>query len=301
MRAIALGTCCGLAVVAFPPIATASPPEAAAQPVISDQAPLSPEQAREQVFVPEGFSLELAAAEPQVLDPVALDWDAAGRLWVVEMADYPLGMDDKGRPGGRIRVLEDTDADGRYEKATLFADGLNFPNGCLTWRDGVIVTAAPEILFLADTDGDGRADRREVLVSGLAEGNQQLRPNGLRWGLDNWVYVASGSPGGWFDSTLVSTRSGTKLAVGSRDFRFRPDSSAATATTGAAGSARRTRSRSGITCWPPATRRETHSWPWARSRSRCCRPTSPCIRPSRRKSGITTSIRPATTRVPAAA
>jgi putative membrane-bound dehydrogenase-like protein len=213
----------GRPAAAPPPDEADGPAEAAAQPVISDQPPLPPEQAREQVFVPEGFTLELAAVEPQVLDPVAFDWDAAGRLWVVEMADYPLGMDGKGLSGGRIRVLEDVDADGRYEKATLFADGLNFPNGCLTWRDGVIVTAAPEILFLADTDGDGRADRREVLVSGLAEGNQQLRPNGLRWGLDNWVYVASGSPGGWFDSTLVSARSGAKLAVGSRDFRFRPD------------------------------------------------------------------------------
>ena len=196
---------------------------AARQPAVSDQPALEPDEARSQVLVAPGFEVALAAAEPQVLDPVAFDWDAGGRLWVVEMADYPLGMDDAGRAGGRIRVLADNDGDGRYETATLFADGLNFPNGCLTWRDGVIVTAAPDILFLSDTDGDGVADLREVLVSGLAQGNQQLRPNGLRWGLDNWVYVASGSPGGGFDSTLVSTRSGTRLTVGSRDFRFRPD------------------------------------------------------------------------------
>jgi putative membrane-bound dehydrogenase-like protein len=186
----------------------------------------------DQVFVPAGFTLHRAAAEPQVLDPVAFDWDAAGRLWVVEMADYPLGMDGKGKPGGRVRVLVDADRDGHYESATVFADGLNFPNGCLTWRDGVIVTAAPEILFLADTDGDGRADRREVLVRGLAEGNQQLRPNGLRWGLDNWVYVASGSPGAASRSTLESVRSGQTLAVGTRDFRFRPDSGALEAAAG---------------------------------------------------------------------
>lgn len=198
-------------------VATGRPAAAAAQPA------LEPDEARARVLVPSGFTVSLAAAEPEVLDPVAFDWDAAGRLWVVEMSDYPLGMDGSGRPGGRIRVLEDADGDGRYETSTLFADGLNFPNGCLTWRDGVIVTAAPEILFLTDTDGDGVADRREVLVRGLAQGNQQLRPNGLRWGLDNWVYVASGSPGRGFDSTLVSTRSGTQLAVGSRDFRFRPD------------------------------------------------------------------------------
>jgi putative membrane-bound dehydrogenase-like protein len=193
------------------------------QPALSDQAPLGPEEALRQVFVPAGFRVELAAAEPVVLDPVAFDWDASGRLWVVEMGDYPLGLDGKGQPGGRIRVLADTNGDGRYDSATLFAEGLNFPTGCLTWRDGVIVTAAPEILFLADTDGDGRADRREVLVEGLAEVNQQLRPNGLRWGLDNWIYVASGSPGGAYGSTLRSRRTGATLAVGSHDFRFRPD------------------------------------------------------------------------------
>ena len=79
-----------------------------------------------------------------VLDPVAIDWAPDGRLWVVEMADYPLGMDGQGRAGGRVRVLEDTNSDGRYDKAAIFADGLSFPTGLLTWRDGVLVTAAPD-------------------------------------------------------------------------------------------------------------------------------------------------------------
>lgn len=205
------------------PAAAAAPAAAKQQPAVSDQPAFGPDEAIRHVLVPEGFKVELAACEPHVLDPVAFDWDSAGRLWVVEMIDYPLGLDGKGKPGGRIRVLDDADGDGRYESAMLFIDGLNFPTGLLLWRDGVIVTAAPEILFLSDTDGDGKADRREVLVEGLAEGNQQLRPNGLRWGLDNWVYVASGSIGGAYGNVLTSRRSGTKLAVGSRDFRFRPD------------------------------------------------------------------------------
>ncbi len=98
------------------------------------------------LHVARGFRAELVAAEPIVLDPVAFDWDTRGRLWVVEMADYPLGMDGKGQPGGRVRVLHDTDGDGRYDDSQLFAEGLNFPNGILTWRDGVLVTAAPHIL-----------------------------------------------------------------------------------------------------------------------------------------------------------
>lgn len=193
----------------------------------TESEPLDPDQAIETLRVPEGFTIDLVAAEPLVLDPVAFDWDAQGRLWVVEMADYPLGLDEEGSAGGRIRVLEDTDRDGTYDDSTLFADGLNFPNGILTWRDGIIVTAAPDILFLEDRNGDGKADEseREVLLTGLTEGNQQLRANGLRWGLDNWVYVAAGGHHGKYgvDTSIRSTRAGTETKVGSRDFRFRPD------------------------------------------------------------------------------
>ena len=193
-----------------------------------DIPPLAPAESLRKVHVAPGFRAELAAAEPLVADPVAFDWDSSGRLWVVEMADYPLGLDGKGAPGGRVRVLADTDGDGRYDRSTLFAEGLNFPNGILTWRDGVIVTAAPHIVFLRDTDGDGKADTREVLVSGLFEGNQQLRANGLRWGLDNWVHVASGGHhrGHGAATKLRSHRAGTEVATGSRDFRFRPDTGA---------------------------------------------------------------------------
>ncbi len=185
--------------------------------------PLSPQESLKKIHVREGFEVELVASEPLTIDPVAIDWDAAGRLWVVEMADYPDGMDGKGQAGGRVRVLEDADGDGRYDRQTLFAEELNFPTGILSWRDGVIVTAAPEILLLRDTDGNGRADSREVLVSGLSTGNQQLRANGLRWGLDGWVYCAAGGHyRGYAAETRLRTRVG-EVAVGSRDFRFRPD------------------------------------------------------------------------------
>jgi putative membrane-bound dehydrogenase-like protein len=188
-----------------------------------DSPPLSPAESLAKIHVPTGYRVELAASEPLTIDPVAIDWDAAGRMWVVEMSDYPLGMDGNGQPGGRVRVLEDADGDGHYDKSTVFAEGLNFPNGILAWRDGIIVTAAPEILFLRDTDGDGRADTREVLVSGLTTGNQQLRANGLRWGLDGWVYCAAGGHhGNYGTNTKLKTRTGEVL-VGSRDFRFRPD------------------------------------------------------------------------------
>ncbi|MSU49823.1 MAG: hypothetical protein EXS37_12190 [Opitutus sp.] len=210
--------------VSSPPTSPEESPKAVLVPNV-DAPPLSPVESLGKVHVPPGFKAELVAAEPLVLDPVAFDWDERGRLWVVEMADYPLGMDGRGKPGGRVRVLEDTDGDGRYDKSTVFADGLNYPNGILTWRDGVIVTAAPHIFFLRDTDGDGKADVREILVDGLFEGNQQLRANGLRWGLDNWVYVASGGHVRTHGAAtrLRSTRTGKEVATGSRDFRLRPD------------------------------------------------------------------------------
>jgi len=190
-----------------------------------DTPPLAPEASLKTLHLPAGFEAQLVAAEPLVRDPVAFDWDAQGRLWVVEMADYPLGLDEAGASGGRVRVLEDRDGDGRYDHSTLFAEGLNFPNGLITWRGGVIVTAAPDILFLEDTTGDGKADHRETLYTGLTEGNQQLRANGLRWGLDNWIYVAAGGHHGKHgaDTQLKSSRTGKQTLVGSRDFRIRPD------------------------------------------------------------------------------
>jgi putative membrane-bound dehydrogenase-like protein len=201
---------------------SAVPPKAALK---LDSQPLSPAEGLKTIQVPDGFTVDLVASEPQVLDPVAFDWDSRGRLWVAEMADYPMGVDGKNGAGGRVRLLEDKDGDGHYETGTLFADGLNFPNGILTWRDGVIVTAAPDILFLRDTDNDGKLDKQEVLLTGLSQGNQQLRANGLRWGLDNWVYVAAGGHHSKhaLNTKVRSLRADAEVAVGSRDFRFRPD------------------------------------------------------------------------------
>ncbi len=213
----------GLAAAAPPAPAPTKPAAVAPVPPKPGSPPLSPAESMARIHLAPGYRVELVAAEPLVIDPVAIDWDSEGRLWVVEMADYPLGIDGKGQPGGRVRVLRDTNGDGRPDQSTVFADGLRFPTGLITWRDGVIVTASPEILFLRDTDGDGKADRREVLVSGLMEGNQQLRANGLRWGLDNWIYCAAGGHHiGHGTGTRLRTRTG-EVAVGSRDFRFRPD------------------------------------------------------------------------------
>ena len=190
--------------------------------VIPDRVP-SPLDAHESLkyfHLHEGFRIELVAAEPLVIDPVAYDWGPDGKLWVVEMGDYPLGLDGKGKPGGRVRFLEDTTGDGTYDKSTLFASDIPFPNGITVWRDGVIVTSAPEILYLEDTDDDGQADLQKSIYAGLTEGNPQLRVNGLRWGLDGWLYCANGLSS---VGEVQSVQTGETLSIRGRDFRIRPD------------------------------------------------------------------------------
>jgi len=184
----------------------------------------SPEEGLASWKVRDGLKVDLVAAEPLVLDPVAIDWSLDGKLWVVEMADYPMGMDNQGQPGGRIRVLGKSRQDGPYDQSTVLLSGLNFPNGIVCWKEGAIVTAAPDILYVADTDGDGICDVKEVLFSGFFEGNQQLRANGLRWGLDGWLHCASGShyPGYGAGTRIHSHITKTDTVMGSGDFRFNP-------------------------------------------------------------------------------
>ncbi len=181
--------------------------------------PRSPAESLAAIKVPAGFEVELVAAEPLVQDPIDFAWGADGRLWVVEMADYPKGLDGRGQPGGRIKFLESTRGDGRYDKATLFAEGLKSPTSVMPWRDGVLVVSVPSVLFLQDTDADGRADRTTVLYRGLAEGNEQHLTNSLQWSLDGWVHLANGESAG----KITSTKTERTLDVGRRDFRIAPD------------------------------------------------------------------------------
>ena len=140
--------------------------------------------------------VELWASEPMVVDPVALAFAPDGSCYVVEMRDYPLGIDGQGTPGGTVRRLRDTDGDGRADEAVLFAEGLSYPTSVLPWLDGVLVCAPPEVLYLEDTDGDGRADRRETVLAGLVRGVTDSNANSLLFGIDGLVHLANGGNGG---------------------------------------------------------------------------------------------------------
>lgn len=161
---------------------------AAAKPTAAAPSPRTPlAEQRSFHLADPSLEIELVAAEPQVVSPVALSWDADGRLYVAEMIGYPTTEKQC-----RVRRLEDTKGSGHYDRATVFADGLSFVNCVMPYRGGVLVTAAPDILWFKDTNGDGRADGRQVLWTGFGLGSQQLRANALHWGLDNWIYGASG-------------------------------------------------------------------------------------------------------------
>ena len=136
--------------------------------------------------VMEGFQVELFAAEPLIADPVAMEIDEQGRLYVVEMHGYPLDTEGS----GKVKLLTDTDQDGLPDKSTTFAEGLILPTGIMRWKQGVLVTDAPNVLYLEDTNDDGIADVREVVLTGFARSNPQHNLNSPIYGLDNWIYLA---------------------------------------------------------------------------------------------------------------
>jgi putative membrane-bound dehydrogenase-like protein len=174
--------------------------------------PREARRALESFSLPPDLTIDLVAGDDLVQSPVAIDFGDDGRLWVCEMADYPAGLNGGFEPGGRLKVLTDTDRDGRFDRATVVASNLPFPTGLMVWGDEVLVCAAPDILRIS---ADGT--RREVLFTGFATHNFQARVNGLRWGLDHWIHGS----GGLFGGRIQHPTSGREVAATGRDFRFR--------------------------------------------------------------------------------
>lgn len=174
--------------------------------------PREARRALESFSLPQDLAIDLVAGDDLVQSPVAIDFGDDGRLWVCEMPDYPAGLNGGLEPGGRLKVLTDTDHDGRFDHAAVVASGLPFPTGLMVWGNQVLVCAAPDILLI-QADGS----KREVLYTGFATHNFQARVNGLRWGLDGWIYGS----GGLFGGKIRHPASGREVAATGRDFRFR--------------------------------------------------------------------------------
>ena len=182
--------------------------------------PVSPTESLEHIIVAPDLDVQLAAHEPQVIDPVAIRFDERGRMWVVEMRDYPSGPAGDDKPISRISILEDHNSDGLFETATVFADNLLFATGVQPWRGGVFVTMAGKVAYMKDTDGDNRANVVETWYTGFTEGNPQLRANHPRLALDNQIYIANGLQGG----AIVDPQKpdDEPMSIKGRDFRFDP-------------------------------------------------------------------------------
>ncbi|HYE97605.1 MAG TPA: PVC-type heme-binding CxxCH protein, partial [Planctomycetota bacterium] len=184
--------------------------------------PPSPEEIRQSIRVDPGLRVELVAAEPEVESPVAAAFDEEGRLWVAEMRDYPNPIPGRA-PMGRVKVLEDADGDGRYERSRVVADGLMMANGVMPWDGGAFATAAGRLVYVK-----AGAEPRP-LYTGFAEQNPQLRASFPTLGLDGWVYVANGQRGG---KIVPAGAEAKPLDLGALDFRFDPLGGAYEADTG---------------------------------------------------------------------
>jgi putative heme-binding domain-containing protein len=168
-----------------------------------DAAPNEPYTADEAVLkmeVPAGFAVEVVASEPSIINPIAMTFDERGRIWITESVEYPRKAAGRGRD--RVKILEDTDADGAVDKVSIFAEGLNIPTGVAVGYGGVWVLNAPDLLFLRENDG--KEVSREVVVTGFGRTDTHELPNSLTWGPDGWLYGLNGV----FNQSRVQSNNG---------------------------------------------------------------------------------------------
>lgn len=185
------------------------------------QAPLSPAESQQLIQTPPGFELQLFASEPDIINPICMNWDEKGRLWLVETRDYPNEINTEDQQGNdRIKILEDTDGDGKADKFTIFAENLSVPTSLVFSNGGVILSQAPYFLFLKDTDGDDKADVREVIMKGWGTFDTHAGPSNLQYGFDNQIWGVVGYSS--FDGIVGADT----LKFGQAVYRFQPDGSA---------------------------------------------------------------------------
>ncbi len=180
---------------------------------------LPAEQSMKTFQLPDQLRIEPFAVEPDVLSPVDMAFDEFGQVYVVEMGDYPY----EAQPGnykGRIRLLKDTNGDGKPDKSYIFAENLPSATSILPWKAGLIVCAAPDILYLKDTNGDHKADQKQTLFTGFFAKNSEAQITCLRFGVDNWIYANNHGQAG---TISFSGKPGTTVNVAGGDFRFRLD------------------------------------------------------------------------------
>ena len=156
--------------------------------------PLTVEQSLHTFRLQPGFKIEVVASEPMIEAPVEIEFDAEGRMYVLEMRSFMPNVEGKGedRRAGRVSLLADTNNDGRMDTQTVFAENLLMPRAIAPVRGGLLIAEPPTLWFFRDTDGDGKADRQEIVSSDYGnQSNPEHNANGLLWGMDNWIYSAN--------------------------------------------------------------------------------------------------------------
>jgi len=192
---------------------------------------LTPRDSLKAIHLSDDFHAELFAAEPDVMSPADMAFDENGKIYVAEMLDYPVDP----RPGkparSRIRLLE-TDAAGKVVRSTVFADNVRAVSGLMCWKGGLIVTSAPDILYMRDTHGDGKADVRKLLYTGFPIVGQEYLITNPRLSVDNWIYCSNYGSNGRITSPQHPEM--PAILVRGTDFRFDPISGKAEAASGPA-------------------------------------------------------------------
>ena len=193
-------------------------------PPLKYQEPLSPKDSMKTMQVPPGFEVQLFASEPDITKPIAMNWDERGRLWIVESVDYPndfipTNPNKSGLVGhDRIVICEDTNGDGKADKFTVFADGLNIPTGITFWNGGVIVGQAPDMLYLKSSKGDDHADIKQVLQHGWGLRDTHSGIGNLQYGFDNYIWGSIG-----YSGFMGTTPEGKTMNFSQGIFRMHPD------------------------------------------------------------------------------
>lgn len=183
------------------------------------QKPISPEESMKLAQVPVGMEISLFASEPDIVNPIFVNWDERGRAFVIETIDYPNNLQAGNLGHDRITICEDTDGDGRADKFTRFAEKLSIPTSLVFANGGVICTNGTQMLFLKDSDGDDQADVREVLFEGFSMGDTHAGVSNLRYGFDGWIYATIGYSG------FKGEVGGEQHEFAQGLFRFLPDGS----------------------------------------------------------------------------
>lgn len=183
----------------------------------------SAEQERAGFHLPPGFEIQLFASEPEIAKPLNMAWDHHGRLWVSSTVEYPYPAEEGAQPRDTIKILEDTNGDGRADRVTTFADQLNIPMGLLPVADGVVCFSIPNLWHLRDTDADDRADERIQLLGPFdTSRDTHGMINALRRGTDGWIYACHG----FNNQSQVAAADGSTIhLISGNTFRFKPDGS----------------------------------------------------------------------------